>query len=178
MKFGIGQPVRRKRIRFVTGQGRYLDDIQIHHAAFAHFCSQSSRPCGHSRHRRHGCPSLVGCHRCPDRSRYFRDGVCARTRCVQEPRWLCHAPIAQDAPARDALRRRGGGDGRRRDTGARQRCGGTRQRGDYEPLRSASTLETAPPVWDDAPGNLVLDWADGDESACAAASPPRRAPSR
>src|SRR5258708_1755742 len=43
---------------------------------------------------------------------------------------------------------------------------------DYEPLRAAGTLETAtdaPPVWDDAPGNLVFDWADGDESACAAA---------
>ena len=43
---------------------------------------------------------------------------------------------------------------------------------DYEPLRAAGTLETAPdapPVWDDAPGNLVFDWADGDEAACAAA---------
>ncbi len=30
MKFGIGQPVRRKEdVRFVTGQGRYLDDIRI-----------------------------------------------------------------------------------------------------------------------------------------------------
>src|SRR5258706_3426475 len=38
MKFGIGQPVRRKEdVRFVTGQGRYLDDIRIGHAAFAYF---------------------------------------------------------------------------------------------------------------------------------------------
>src|SRR5258708_31047237 len=38
MKFGIGQPVRRREdIRFVTGQGRYLDDIQIDSAGFAHF---------------------------------------------------------------------------------------------------------------------------------------------
>ena len=38
MKFGIGQPVRRKEdIRFVMGQGRYLDDVRIENAAHAHF---------------------------------------------------------------------------------------------------------------------------------------------
>jgi len=38
MKFGIGQPVRRREdTRFVTGSGRYLDDVKLSgevHAAF------------------------------------------------------------------------------------------------------------------------------------------------
>src|SRR5258707_14399423 len=38
MKFGIGQPVRRREdVRLVTGRGCYLDDIQIDRPTFAHF---------------------------------------------------------------------------------------------------------------------------------------------
>lgn len=38
MKFGIGQPVRRREdIRFVTGQGRYTDDISLPKQAYAVF---------------------------------------------------------------------------------------------------------------------------------------------
>src|SRR5689334_299572 len=38
MKYGIGQPVRRREdVRLVTGRGRYLDDIQIDGTAHAYF---------------------------------------------------------------------------------------------------------------------------------------------
>ena len=38
MKFGVGQPVRRKEdVRLVSGKGRYLDDIQIENTAYAYF---------------------------------------------------------------------------------------------------------------------------------------------
>ena len=38
MKFGIGQPVRRREdVRLVTGRGWYLDDVQVEHAAYAFF---------------------------------------------------------------------------------------------------------------------------------------------
>src|ERR1043166_8826028 len=38
MKFGVGQPVRRKEdVRLVSGKGRYLDDIQLENTAYAYF---------------------------------------------------------------------------------------------------------------------------------------------
>src|SRR5262245_61914902 len=38
MKFGIGQPVRRREdVRFVTGTGRYMDDIRLDNEAHAYF---------------------------------------------------------------------------------------------------------------------------------------------
>jgi carbon-monoxide dehydrogenase large subunit len=45
---------------------------------------------------------------------------------------------------------------------------------DYEELPAAATLERAmapdaPRIWDDAPGNLALDWEDGDAAASARA---------
>jgi aerobic carbon-monoxide dehydrogenase large subunit len=37
MKFGVGQPVRRfEDARLITGQGRYTDDIDLPHTAYAH----------------------------------------------------------------------------------------------------------------------------------------------
>ena len=38
MKFGVGQPVRRKEdVRLVSGKGRYLDDIQLDNTAYSYF---------------------------------------------------------------------------------------------------------------------------------------------
>src|ERR1044071_3125027 len=38
MKYGIGQPVRRREdVRLVTGRGRYLDDIHLAGTAYAYF---------------------------------------------------------------------------------------------------------------------------------------------
>ena len=65
MKFGIGQPVRRKEdIRFVTGQGRYTDDITLPNQAYAvfvrsphaHAIVKASMP-----RRRRKCRACCGC---------------------------------------------------------------------------------------------------------------------
>jgi len=40
---------------------------------------------------------------------------------------------------------------------------------DYDPLSASATLETAAAgarIWEDAPGNLVFDWGEGNEAAC------------
>jgi carbon-monoxide dehydrogenase large subunit len=43
---------------------------------------------------------------------------------------------------------------------------------DYDALPASASLESAAngaDIWDDAPGNLVFDWAEGNEPACNAA---------
>jgi carbon-monoxide dehydrogenase large subunit len=38
MKYGVGQPVRRKEdVRLVTGRGQYVDDLQLDGLAHAYF---------------------------------------------------------------------------------------------------------------------------------------------
>src|SRR5258706_1416178 len=174
MKFGIGQPVRRKEdVRFVTGQGRYLDDIRIGHAAFAYFVRS---PHAHAVIRgvdasaARAAPGVVGVltgqdlpatGHVPARGAFkSRDGSPMR----QPPKMLLPADKARFVGEAVAMVVA--------ETPALAKDAAELVSVEYEPLGAAGTLETAPaapPVWDDAPGNLVFDWADGDESACAAA---------
>ena len=49
---GIGASVRRKEdFRFITGKGRYVDDINRPGQAHAWFPALAARPCQHPQHR-------------------------------------------------------------------------------------------------------------------------------
>ena len=174
MKFGIGQPVRRREdVRFVTGQGRYLDDIQVEHTAYAFFVRS---PHAHAILRdidlttARGAAGVIGVLRAADlpqtgfvpvRGAFKnRDGSAMRT----SPKMLL--PVDKVRFAGEAVAMVVA------ETPALAKDAAELVSIDYEPLAAAGTLETAldaPPVWDDAPGNLVFDWADGDEARCAAA---------
>ena len=165
MKFGIGQPVRRKEdVRFVTGQGRYLDDIQIHHAAFAHFVRS---PHAHAVIRGIDATAarsslgvigvltaadISGTGFVPVRAPFkSRDGSAMR----QSPKMLLPADKVRFAGEAVAMVVA--------ETPALAKDAAELVSVDYEPLRAAGTLETAPdalPVWDDAPGNLAFETSD------------------
>jgi carbon-monoxide dehydrogenase large subunit len=174
MKFGIGQPVRRKEdVRFVTGKGHYIDDVQLEHAAHAFFVRS---PHAHAILRgidvtaAREAPGVIGVLTAADlpdtgyvpvRGAFKnRDGSAMR----QSPKMLLPADKARFAGEAVAMVVA--------ETAALAKDAAELVNVDYEPLGAAGTLETAPnapPVWDHAPGNLVFDWADGDETGCAAA---------
>lgn len=174
MKFGIGQSVRRREdVRLVTGQGRYTDDIRLPNEAHAYFIRT---PHPHAVIKSidveavRAAPGVIGVLTAADlgdtgtmpvRGMFKnRDGSNIR----QSPKALLpmdkvrfpgeavavvvaeSAAIAKDAAELAAI--------------------------DYDPLPATATLAAAPSgaqIWDEAPGNLVFDWAEGNEGACNAA---------
>jgi carbon-monoxide dehydrogenase large subunit len=174
MKFGIGQPVRRKEdVRFVTGRGRYLDDIQPEHTVYAFFVRS---PHAHAVLRgvdpteARAAKGVIGVLTASDlpetgfvpvRGAFKnRDGSAMRV----SPKMLLPADKVRFAGEAVAMVVA--------ETPALAKDAAELVSVDYDPLGAAGTLETAPgapAIWDDAPGNLVFDWADGDETACAAA---------
>ena len=174
MKFGIGQPVRRKEdVRFVTGRGRYLDDIQLEHAAYAYFVRSPHAHAilgGIDAGAARRAPGVIGVLTAADlpdtgfvpvRGAFkSRDGSAMPA----SPKMLLPADKVRFAGEAVAMVVA--------ETPALAKDAAELVSVDYEPLGAAGTLETAPDapaIWDDAPGNLVFDWADGDEAACAAA---------
>ena len=171
MKYGIGQSVRRKEdVRLVTGQGRYTDDIQLANEAHAYFV-RSPYPHavikGIDVEAVRKVPGVIGVLTAEDlgdtgtmpvRGVFKnRDGSNIR----QSPKALLPkdkvrfpgeavavvvaetAAIAKDAAELAII--------------------------DYDPLSASATLETAAAgarIWEDAPGNLVFDWGEGNEAAC------------
>ena len=174
MKFGIGQSVRRREdVRLVTGQGRYTDDIHLADEAHAYFV-RSPHP--HAIIRSvdveavRSAPGVIGVLTADDvggtgtipvRGVFKnRDG----SNIKQSPKVLLpkdkvrfpgeavvmvvaeSAALAKDAAELAVI--------------------------DYEALSASATLDTATrgaQIWDDAPGNLVFDWGEGNEAACTAA---------
>ena len=174
MKFGIGQPVRRKEdVRLVKGRGSYLDDVQLDHTAYAYFVRS---PHAHAILRgvdasaARQAPGVIGVMTAADlpptgfvpvRGAFKnRDGSAMR----QSPKMPLPADKVRFAGEAVAMVVA--------ETPAQAKDAAELVSVDYEPLPAAATMETAseaPPVWDDAPGNLVFDWTDGDEAACTAA---------
>jgi carbon-monoxide dehydrogenase large subunit len=174
MKFGIGQPVRRKEdVRLVTGRGRYLDDIQLENTAHAHFVRS---PHAHAiikgidtgaARAAAGVIGIMTAADLPDTGYVAvrgpfksRDGSAMR----QSPKMLLPADKVRFAGEAVAMILA--------ETPALAKDAAELVNVDYEALDAAGTLDSAPnapPIWDDAPGNLVFDWSDGDEAACAAA---------
>src|SRR5579871_2067940 len=174
MKFGVGQPVRRKEdVRLVRGMGRYLDDIQLENTAYAYFVRS---PHAHgvlgaidttSASAASGVLGIFTAHDLPDTGYVpVRGGFKNRdgSPICESPKMLLpkdKVRFAGEAVAMVVA-----------ETPALAKDAAELVSVEYEPLGAAGTLDAAPdapPVWDDAPGNLAFDWADGDAAACEAA---------
>src|ERR1043166_4092777 len=174
MKFGVGQPVRRKQdVRLVGGRGRYLADIQLENTAYAYFVRS---PHAHgvlgaidttSAREAPGVLGIITADDLPDTG-YVpvrgvfrnRDGSAIR----ESPKMLLPKDKVRFAGEAVAVVVA--------ETPALAKDAAELVSVVYEPLGAAGTLDAAPnapPVWDDAPGNLVFDWGDGDAAACEAA---------
>jgi carbon-monoxide dehydrogenase large subunit len=171
MKFGIGQPVRRKEdVRFVTGRGRYLDDIQVENPTYAYFVRSTHAHAmlrGLDTNSARQAAGVIGVLTAADlpetgfvpvRGPFKnRDGSAMRV----SPKMLLPADKVRFAGEAVAMVIA--------ETPALAKDAAELVSIDYEALGAAGTLEAAPDapaIWDDAPGNLVFDWADGDEAAC------------
>lgn len=174
MKFGIGQSVRRTEdIRLVTGQGQYTDDLRFPGQAFAAFLRS---PHGHARLKRVDTSAAKAA-----------PGVLA-VLTYEDIAWAglmpCHAPVPsrdgsppKPSPkavlAKDKVTFTGEAIAMViAETYAQAKDAAELVEVDYEPLDAVGTLEAAPrgpQVWEDAPNNLVFDWAAGDEAKCNAA---------
>ncbi len=176
--FGIGQPVRRvEDVRFLTGRGRFVDDMELPHQAHAVVVLS---PHAHARIRRID-PSAV---------RAAPGVICVLTgEDVKADRLGGLLPkfMPEDAGGPKGLRTR-----RPILVADRVRCVGDRVALvvaetlaqardaaerlviDYEPLPAVANIEDAvkagaPAVWDECPGNVSFMLANGDEKSTAAA---------
>jgi aerobic carbon-monoxide dehydrogenase large subunit len=179
VQFGIGQPVRRKEDqRFITGAGRYLDDIALPGEAFANVLRS---PHGHAAIRSidvaaaKAAPGVLAVLTGADAE---ADGI----RPVP-----CLAPIAvkpgtpaQNFPRRTVLatdRVRHVGDGVAlviAETRAQAKDAAERIVVEYDSLPAVSDIAAAmapgaPQIWPEAPGNVNFVWADGDKQKTDAA---------
>ncbi|MGE0717066.1 MAG: xanthine dehydrogenase family protein molybdopterin-binding subunit, partial [Alphaproteobacteria bacterium] len=177
-QFGMGQAVRRvEDLRLLTGDGRYTDDIVLPRQTVGYVLRS---PHAHALIRgidtsaASAMPGVLGIFTCAD---LRRDGV------GDMP---CLTPLTNVdgsemvLPPRPAL-----ADGRVRHVGdgvafivaetmAVARDAAEAIEIDYEQLPAATGTATAgepgqPLVWDDVPGNVAFDWAQGDEAGVAAA---------
>jgi carbon-monoxide dehydrogenase large subunit len=174
MKFGVGQSVRRREdVRLVTGQGRYTDDIRLANETFAYFI-RSPHP--HAVIKSvdidavRTAPGVIGVLTADDlgdtgsmpvRGMFKnRDG----SNIKQSPKALLpkdRVRFPGEAVAMVVA-----------ETAAAAKDAAELAAIDYEPLPASASLEAAASgaqIWDDAPGNLVFDWAEGNEAACTAA---------
>jgi carbon-monoxide dehydrogenase large subunit len=174
MKFGIGQSVRRTEdARFVSGQGRYTDDLHFSGEVFACFVRS---PHAHARIRAvdsgaastapgvlavltHREVDAFGARPMPSMAPLVsRDGshpksspkpLLAKDRVTFVGEAVAMVVAESYAAAKDAAEL---------------------ANVDYEILDAAGTLDAAPTaaqIWDEAPGNLVFDWVAGNADACA-----------
>ena len=177
-QFGIGQAVRRKEdIRFITGAGRYVDDARDKRQAYAAFLRS---PHAHARVKR---IDIAAAKRAPGvLAVYTADDA----RAAGLGRIKCVAPLKnRDGsdyfnPGRPLL-----AEGKVRHVGdpVALVVAGSAEAAkdavelievDYDPLPSVvdpaeAVKPGAPSVWDEAPGNVALDWGLGDPKPVEAA---------
>jgi carbon-monoxide dehydrogenase large subunit len=181
-QFGIGQPVRRvEDRRFITGKGRYVDDLTRPYQAHA-FLLRS--PHAHALIRgvdagaAAAAPGVLAVYTGAD---LVRDGI-GTIPCLSPLQNRDGSPaVMPPYPALAGERVRHVGDGVAlvvADSLAAARDAAELITVDYEPLPAAIDTAEAlaagqPTVWDEAPQNLCFDWEIGDraavESAAAAA---------
>ena len=177
-QFGIGQPVRRvEDRRFITGRGRYLDDINRPRQTYA-FMLRS--PHAHARIRAVDTTAALSA---PGVLAVFTGEDLARDRlgtipCLSGVTNRDGSPsVMPPHPAIAHDRARHVGDTVAMvvaESVAAGRDAGELVAVDYEPLSAAVDTERAsdpgqPHVWDEAPGNLCFDWEVGDGAAVAQA---------
>ncbi len=171
MKFGIGQSVRRTEdIRFVAGQGQYTDDL--HFARDTHAAFHRS-PHGHARI---GSVDVSAAEAAPGVIAVLTQDDIEKAGIGPMP---CHVPIRSRDGSQVRVSEKPQLSGRHvtfigeaiamvvAETYAQAKDAAELIVVDYEPLAAAGTLDAAPQgpqIWDTAPGNLVFDWADGNEA--------------
>ncbi len=162
MKFGVGQPVRRTEdIRFITGCGRYTDDLRFTgeaHVAFARSPSAHARILSIDVEEARKAPGVVALLTHED------------IEAAGAGPMPCEAPVggAKMSPkpllAKDKVTFAGEAVAMIvAETYAQAVDAAEFVAVDYEALDAAGTLQSAP----GAIGNLCFDWSDGDERACA-----------
>jgi carbon-monoxide dehydrogenase large subunit len=173
-QFGIGQPVRRvEDRRFITGRGRYLDDISRPRQAHAVFLRS---PHAHARIRSidtRAAASASGVIAVLTGADLAADGL-GPVPCVSG----VAGAVLPPRPAMVADRVRHVGDTVAMvvaENTAVARDAADLVAVDYEPLPAAVDTVGAlapgqPQVWDEAKGNLCFDWDVGDAGAVAAAA--------
>ena len=175
MQFGIGQPVRRKEDqRFLTGAGRYLDDINLPGTACAYLLRS---PHGHAAIK---SIDAAAARQMPGVLAAFTGADAEADGVRPVP---CMAPLpAQPGAGEPRLPRRTAlATGRVRHVGeavalivaetrAQAKDAAEAIEVEYEPLPAVTDLAAAvapgaPQLWPEAPGNVDFVWADGDKSA-------------
>ena len=173
VKYGIGQPVRRKEdVRLVTGKGRYTDDIVLENQAYAAFVRS---PHAHAAIERidtaaaADTPGFVGLLTSADLAGIGTMPVMVQ---LKSRDGSPVTPTPKTLLAFDRVRFCGEAVimvVAESPTAARNAA--DRVMIDYEPLSAVPTIEHAPSgalLWDSVPGNLVLDWAEGDAASSEA----------
>jgi carbon-monoxide dehydrogenase large subunit len=174
MKYGIGQPVRRREdLRLVTGRGSYTDDLLLDGQAYAAFVRS---PHAHARilaidvSRARTAPGVVGVITAGDLDGVGTMPVAAQIRSRDgqplhiTPKTLLAADKVRFAGEAIALVV-ADSPGEAKDAAELVEIA-------YEPLPAVTTPADAgngPQIWDRIPSNLSFDWIDGDEAACTAA---------
>lgn len=176
MKFGTGQSVRRTEdIRFVTGQGRYTDDLRFDNEAHVVFLRS---PHGHAKinsidtSAAKNAPGVVAVLTQGDLEAAGAKPMVSHTpvkgRDGAGPNGVAKNFLAKDQATfvGEALAIVVA------ETLAQARDAAELIDIDYDTLDAVGTLETAPDgaqIWSEVGGNLCLDWADGKEDETNAA---------
>jgi carbon-monoxide dehydrogenase large subunit len=177
-QFGMGQPVRRlEDHRLVTGHGRYTDDISLTRQAHAYVLRS---PHAHASIRgidtaaATAAPGVLAIFTAADLA---RDGIGAIPLLTPLPNRDGTPSKIPSYPVLAADRVRHAGDAVVlvvAETLAQAKDAAELVAIEYDPLPAMTDTATAlergrPLVWDDAPGNLHLDWEIGDRAAADAA---------
>ena len=177
-KFGTAQPIRRvEDQRFITGQGRYMDDINRPGQTYAYLLRS---PHAHALIRgidtaaAKAAPGVLGVYTGADLT---ADGIgplpCVIPLQSRDGRDRANPP--HPALATDRVRHVGDPVVLLvAETLAAARDAAELVEIDYEPLAAVSDMRAAlqpgaPQLWEDAPGNLVFDWMLGDRAKVDAA---------
>ncbi|MDE1985262.1 MAG: xanthine dehydrogenase family protein molybdopterin-binding subunit [Alphaproteobacteria bacterium] len=169
MKFGVGQPVRRTEdIRFITGRGRYTDDLRFAgetHAAFTRSPHAHAHILSIDVEEARKAPGVIAV--------LTHDDIDA----VGAGPMPCEAPVggAKMSPkpllAKDRVTFAGEAVAMVvAETYAQAVDAAELVAIDYEAVDAAGTLQSSPgagEIWPRADSNLCFDWDDGNENACA-----------
>ncbi len=173
-RFGVGQGLRRvEDSRFLTGQGRYSDDIQLEGQTYGVLVRS---PFAHAEiksidlEEAKAVPGVLGVFTVDDLD---ADGVGNVPCVVPMPGKGGTKTVMPPRPALARGRVRHVGDGVAlvvAETATAARDAAEAVRVDYEPLPAvtdplAALAADAPQVWDEAPNNTSLVWEMGDEAA-------------
>jgi carbon-monoxide dehydrogenase large subunit len=173
MKFGVGQAVRRTEDnRFLTGRGRYTDDLRFPGETFACFVRS---PHAHARilaidtEAAAAAPGVAGVLTHAD---VEAAGAKPMPCLAPLPSRDGSHPKASPKPllARDKVTFAGEAVVMvMAETYAQAKDAAELVNVEYEPLDAAGTLDAAisgPQIWESAPDNVVFDWAAGNAEAC------------